>query len=192
MHARLELALTAWPARGSGGVFTPPGPRPPWSPAAANLVFELRREARYVERSLRGALSLPIRDRGTSDKNTGIALRSILALAEAAGTQRALDAARWLERWCGQAARVLGEASSIIRLPRQPGERERPCPFCAGFTLRYWPLHGVVRCVNPGCRDDEGRRPAAEITYSSFTAHLELLWQDGVLGLPELPASLAR
>jgi hypothetical protein len=183
-HAQLELALSAWPSRGNGGVFTPPGPRPPWSPAAANLLFELRHEARYMERSLRGCIDLPIRDRGTSDKNTILALQNILALAEAAGTSRAADAARWLERWGGQAARVLGEASSIIRLPRQPGEPERPCPFCAGFTLRYWPLHGIVRCINPSCRDEDGKRPAGQIEYSSFTECLELVWQDGVSGLP--------
>jgi hypothetical protein len=138
-----------------------------------------------MERSLREALNLPLRPRGSSDANTAIALKNVLALAEASDTQRITASARWLEKWCGQAARVLGEASAIIRLPKQPGEHERPCPFCVCFTLRYWPLHGVVRCINPGCRDDEGRRPSAKITYSSFTAHLELLWQDGVLGLPD-------
>lgn len=185
-QAQLELALAAWPARGGTGVFIPPGPKQPWNSAAANLIFALRCEARRTEIALRRAAGLPVRRRGGSDRNTISALRSALAAAAAAETDRVADAAQWLERWNGQAARVLGAASAVIRLPRQPGESERSCPFCACFTLRYWPLHGIVRCINPVCRDDDGRRPSAQIEYSRFTAQIELVWQDGVVGLPQL------
>jgi hypothetical protein len=191
VYAQLEVAVSAWPSRGNGGIFTPPGPRPPWSSAAANLIFELRHEVRYMEASLRTAAGLPVRERGGSDVNTLTALRTITNIAEAAGVARANDAARWLERWDGAAARALGEASSIIRLPRQPGEKERPCPFCVCLTLRYWPLLGVVRCINSTCKDDSGKRPSARIEYSDFTTQLELVWMDGGMGLPSLPEKKA-
>lgn len=151
---------------------------------AAYLLLELHREARQSERRLRLFLCLPLRDRGSSGENTKLALDAIVALAEAAGDALASDAAAWLERWHARAKRALGEASPVARLPRQPGEPERSCPFCECLTLRYWSLDGVVKCINPGCRDDDGKRPAAKIEYSGFTGQLELCWQDGVVGLP--------
>jgi hypothetical protein len=42
----------------------------------------------------------------------------------------------------------------------------------------------MVKCINPACLDQEGQRPAARIEYSAFTCQLELVWQDGVSGLP--------
>lgn len=170
------------PSWGSTGK---PGSKPPWFSSAAYLFLELHQNARLEERRLRLHLSLPIRSRGGSDANTYKALSMITSLAEAAGTEPAASAASWLERWHGRTARVLGEASPVLHLPRQPGERERPCPFCHCLTLRFWSLEGRVRCINPTCRDDEGRRPAAVIEYSSFTQQLELRWQDGIAGLPE-------
>lgn len=164
-----------------------PRSRPPWNPEAAYLITELHQEARSAERRLRLFLSLPVRPRGSSQANTQKALEAVLSLAEAAGDTQASDEARWLERWHARAKRALGEASPVARLPRQPGEPERACPFCTFFTLRYWSLDGVVRCVNPSCRDEDGRRPSAKIEYSNFTHQLELVWMDGVCGLPELP-----
>jgi hypothetical protein len=184
---RLELLITApSPDAGNAGTRQAPHSKPPWNTAAAALIFDFSREVRAAELRLRQALQLPIRERGSSDKNTMIALAMIKSLAEAAGDDRAASEASWLERWDAGARRALGEASQLVRLPRQPGEPERPCPFCVCFTLRYLPLHGMVKCVNPGCRDDEGRRPSAKIEWSSFTASLELVWMDGVDGLPPL------
>jgi hypothetical protein len=184
---RLEtLILTPSPDHNGPSSRQAPGSKPPWNTAAAVLVLDFSREVRAAELRLRLAISLPLRERGTSDKNTMLALDMILSLAEAAGDNRAAEEAMWLERWDARARRALGEASQLTRLPRQPGEPERPCPFCRCFTLRYLPLHGVVKCVNPGCRDEEGRRPSAQIEYSSFTGQLELVWMDGIDGLPPL------
>jgi hypothetical protein len=184
---RLEtLIITPAPDHSGPSSRQAPGSKPPWNAAAAVLIFDFSRSVRAAELRLRLAIQLPIRERGTSDKNTMIALDMIKSLCEAAGDNRASEEASWLERWDARARRALGEASQLTRLPRQPGEPERPCPFCRCFTLRYLPFHGVVRCVNPGCRDAEGRRPSAKIEYSDFTGSLELVWMDDVLGLPPL------
>lgn len=184
---RLEsLVTTPSPDHGGAGTRQAPGSKPPWNAAAAVLILDFSREVRAAELRIRLALQLPVRSRGTSDKNTMLALNAVKALCEAAGDDRAAYEATWLERWDARARRALGEASQLVRLPRQPGEPERPCPFCRCFTLRYLPLHGMVRCVNPGCRDEEGRRPSAKIEYSEFTGSLELIWMDGISGLPPL------
>jgi hypothetical protein len=182
---RLEALITTSVAdSGNVGSRQAPHSKPPWNTAAAVLILDFTREVRAAELRLRLALQLPIRLRGGSDKNTMIALGMLKPLAEAAGDGQAMNEASWLEKWDAGARRALGEASQLTRLPRQPGERERPCPFCVCFTLRYLPLHGVVKCVNPGCRDEEGRRPTAKIEWSEFTESLELIWHDGVSGLP--------
>ena len=184
-HQLLGEAIASQPSQlPSWGSSGKPASKPPWFSAAAYLFYELHRDARLEEQRLRTILSLPFRLRGGSSVNTLKALKLVTSLAEAAGTEPAASAASWLERWHGRAARVLGEASPVAHLPRQPGERERPCPFCRCLTLRFWSLEGRVRCINPGCRDDEGRRPAAVIEYSGFTENLELRWQDNILGLP--------
>ncbi len=191
-HSQLSDIIASQPSQlpswGSNGK---PASRPPWFSAAAHLFFELHRDARLEERRMRLILALPIRERGSSDVNTLKALEVITSLAEAAGTEPAKAAAEWLERWHGRAARVLGDASPVMRLPRQPGEKERPCPFCRCLTLRFWSLEGRVRCINPACLDDEGRRPSAMIEYSSFTGSLELVWHDGVAGLPPVQEAAA-
>jgi hypothetical protein len=184
---RLEALITT-PAADAGNVGSRQAPhsKPPWNTAAAALILDFTREVRAAELRLRLALQLPVRNRGGSDKNTMIALGMLKPLAEAAGDDRAANEASWLEKWDAGARRALGEASQLTRLPRQPGEKERPCPFCVCFTLRYLPLHGVVKCVNPGCKDSEGRRPSAKIEWSAFTESLELVWMDSILGLPPL------
>jgi hypothetical protein len=184
-YHQLKIAISSNPSQlPSWGSSGKPGSKPPWLASAAYLFLELHHDARLEERRLRLHLFLPIRPRGDSDANTLKALSMVTSLAEAAGTEPAASAASWLERWHGRAARVLGEASPVMHLPRQPGEKERPCPFCRCLTLRFWSLEGRVRCINPGCRDDEGRRPAAVIEYSGFTQQLELRWQDQICGLP--------
>lgn len=191
-YRQLSLIIATQPSQlPSWGTTGKPSSKPPWFSAAAHLVMELHHDIRAEERRLRVMLSLPLRERGGSDANTYKAMKVITSLAEAAGSEPAASAASWLERWHGRAARVLGDASPVSHLPRQPGEKERPCPFCQCLTLRFWSFEGRVRCINPSCRDDEGRRPAARIEYSGFTHQLELVWQDSCLGLPaaEVPAS---
>ena len=191
-YRHIGIAISSQPSQlPSWGSSGKPGSKPPWFASAAYLFLELHHDVRLEERRFRIHLSLPIRERGGSDANTFKALSMITSLAEAAGTEPAASAASWLERWHARAARVLGEASPVLHLPRQPGERERPCPFCHCLTLRFWSLEGRVRCINPTCRDDEGRRPAAVIEYSGFTGNLELRWQDQICGLPALQVAVA-
>jgi hypothetical protein len=187
----LEAAIHGGSAPVRGGGRMTPRSKPPWDAAVACLIIDLQHGARIHESQLRVAIGLPARDRGGSDANTYIALTNIVTLAGTAGESLASEPALWLERWNGRAARALGEASPFALLPRQPGEPERPCPFCQLLSLRYLPLHGMVKCINPSCRDEDGRRPSARIEFSMFTHQLELVWQDGVVGLPGLPGEAA-
>jgi hypothetical protein len=43
-------------------------------------------------------------------------------------------------------------------------------------------LAGIVFCVDPGCADEEGRRPKAQLEY--FDNEWVLRWQDQVIGAP--------
>jgi hypothetical protein len=190
-YRKLELAIASQSPRLPGRSGGKPGSRPPWNTAAAMLILEMQAGSRHEETRLKLLLGLPARHRGGSDANTLLALDAIVTLADAAGDEAAWPVLHWLGRWNGAAARALGEASAITELPRQPGEPARPCPFCGCLTLRFWALHGIVRCVNPDCRDDEGRRPWAKVEYSGFTQQLELVWMDGVAGLPPLPEGAA-
>lgn len=176
--------MLSQPSRREGRSGGHPRSRPPWNAAAAALVVEMQHNSRSEELRLRVVLGLPKRYRGGSDANTLLALDAILALASTADDESLHPTNQWLGRWNGSSSRVLGDASAIVHLPRQPGEPPRPCPFCECLTLRYWPLNGMVRCINPACRDSEGRRPSARIEYSTFTCQLELVWHDGVTGLP--------
>lgn len=182
--ARLELLVTTPAIAASSGVRSAPGSKPPWNAAAAYLIMDLHSEVRRRERLLCEILSLPARPRGGSDGVTARVLARVAELASSAGSPHDADTARYLDRWHAAARRVLGEASEIRMLPRQPGEPERPCPFCDLLTLRYLPLHGIVKCLNPRCRDADGRRPSARVEWSEFTRQLELVWHDGVAGLP--------
>lgn len=158
--------------------------QPPWSAAVANAVLDLHAMSRDAEGRLRASLSLPYRLRGGSSDNTGKALESLLRLSEGAGDAFVRENIRWLDGWCRKASIALNEAEVPRRLPRMEGQGEPSCPFCECRTLRMLPLHGLIRCVNPECRDDKDRKPNARLEYSDHAGEIVLRWQDDIIGLP--------
>jgi hypothetical protein len=167
---------------------------PPWYAPAANSFMDLHALSRKLERDFRGELDFPRRARGGSDANTRKALEALCRLAEGADDFMVRLGTRELDKWSRRALIILTELRAAEdyeeveipkRLPRQQGEAERPCPWCKNRTLRLFPFRGEVRCVNPGCHDEEGRKPYAHLKYSEHAKEMILLWQDNIPGLPE-------
>lgn len=146
--------------------------------------MDLHAWVRDEEAVLHLITELPVRQRGGSSTNTSKAMESIIAAAWKADDERIKDTCRWLENWARRARIALGEVDQPQFLPRQPGQPAPKCPFCKHTTLRFWPLRGEVRCIDVSCSDEEGRRPRAIMEISSFTMSWELVWQDGISGVP--------
>jgi hypothetical protein len=155
---------------------------PPWYSPVANAVLDLHALSRKLERDIRSELGLPAKARGGSGANTIRALEAISRLCEGADDFTVRLSAREMRKWAGRALGALAVTEMPRRLPRQPGEPERKCPFCKNHTLRSMAAQGKVWCANPGCRDDSGRRPQALLEY--FRGELVLRWHDGAIGLP--------
>lgn len=156
--------------------------QPPWNASAASLIMELHAWVRFTERLWRRSIGFPERVRGGSHVNTWKGLAALTALAEAVDDMLVCEDRRWLTGWCRRASITLGETESLKRLPRLPGEAERKCPWCKKSSLREMPLDGVIFCIDVKCRDDEDRRPRAQLEY--FRGDMVLRWQDGVIGAP--------
>lgn len=133
--------------------------------------MDLHALAREIEGRWRAAAGFRVAVRGGSDANTRAALRALGNLCEARGVDvrgGVLD----LERWVRGARMTLGD---LERPRRVPGDVE--CPFCSGRSLRMLALRGIVMCVNPACRDADGRLPQAQMEYVAETDQIELVWQ---------------
>ena len=152
---------------------------PPWNAAAADAILDLHAWSREAEAIMRLTLSLPSRERGNSSENTQKALQAVMRLAEGCDDAVVRDKIRFLDSWSRKASQVLGETEAAKRLPRMTGEREMGCPWCRQDTLRQLALAGTVFCIDPGCKDEEGRRPKAKLEY--FQGDFVLRWQDGVM-----------
>lgn len=153
--------------------------QPPWNAAAADAIMDLHAWSRENEQLMRLRTGLPVRERGNSSSNTAKALAAITRLAEKARDEDVTSAAAWLAAWTRKASQILGDTEQAARLPRLQGQKEPPCPWCRGTTLRQLPLAGVVFCIDPSCADDEGRHPKARLEY--FRGDFVLRWQDGVV-----------
>lgn len=159
--------------------------RPPWAAGPEHLVLELHAWAREAEADLQRRLGItPVFARGGSLANTVYALTALTHLAVSAPDGDVAQCVGWLDGWTNRGWILLGERDQPRRLPRLPGSREAPCPYCACHTLRFWAGKGLVRCINPGCQTDDGRRPAATMAYSNVALDWVLAWNDGVVGIP--------
>ena len=151
---------------------------PPWHAQAAGLVLELHTSIRRVESDLvhvvSGRTATP---RGGTDANTWFALRSVGRLCYAADDNTTARIFGYLDTWINRAYAIFDDRQSLHRLPRHPGESEYRCPYCTYQTMRWHPLTGVIVCVNPGCRDDEGRRPRWTVAYQITGDRLEWSWE---------------
>lgn len=156
--------------------------QPPWNAAVANMILDLHSWCRRAETDACAGLSLPSRGRGGSSVNTRRALERLLVLADGSGAGMVRDCLGWLGGWSRRARAALGEAETARRLPVPEGGGEPACPWCRKRSLRQFPLAGVIRCIDPGCRDEEGRKPWARLEM--FQGEWVLRWMDGVIGNP--------
>lgn len=156
----------------------------PWYTTAAWLITDLHAESRRMEATMRVHANQPTRQRGGSDLNTYKALESVVAVSWAVEDEFVQECTRWIEKWCGRARIALGEADEPRRLPRQPGQKDPACPFCTERTLRFWALSGAVRCVNPACFLEDGRKASARMEYSNVASDFVLVWNDNSVGVP--------
>lgn len=154
------------------------GSRPPWHPEAAAALYDIHAGAREVEDNLRAALGfartyagryrtvvIPFRPtyrvgdpahRGSSADNTRRALQAIPDLATAAGDPHAAHAARAVSAWVRTARTVrdVDLADPWVPLPKLPGQRPPPCPWCGTWALRMNLRLAEVRCFNSTCHDE--------------------------------------
>jgi len=186
LNDRLDAIIATPTSRlgGRGRVGRIDHSQPPWNAPVAHLVLELHALARYLENNLRDLVGMSWLPRGGDDENTVFALRAITSLAEVVQDNWLFEPARQLGGWCARSLVVLGERDLPQRLPRNVGEAEARCPYCGHLTLRFWSSRGEVRCVNPGCRDGDGRRAVARLDYSPVIQGWVLAWRDGTVGLP--------
>lgn len=158
--------------------------QPPWYAPVAHSHLELHALSRKLERELRNELGFPCRIRGGSGTNTRKALEAVTRLAEGSDDFMVRLSTRELEKWSKRASIALELTEIPKRLPRSPGNPEPKCPFCEKHTLRSRSLEGKIYCINPECRDEEGRKPEARMEYSPVTGNWEVVWQDNIVGLP--------
>lgn len=185
LDGKLEVLITCRPSRPSGNFhgkidFS----SPPWHAPVAHCHLDLHALSRKLERDLRSELNLPGRYRGGSSSNTRKALHAVHRLAQGADDFIVKLSIKELEKWSRRASIALEVTEAPKKLPRLPKEPERPCPWCKNRTLRILPLKGEIYCVNPACKDEEGRKPRASLEYSSIANDLVLVWQDNLIGTP--------
>lgn len=185
LHARLEPLIAIKSRQPSGGFHGKiDHSQPPWNAPVAHAITDLHSLARKMERELQGELGFPVRDRGGSDANTGSALDAVVRLAEGADDVLVRFCTRELEKWCRRASIALDELEIPKRLPRIKGKPEPKCPFCTSHTLRSKPGLGEIFCINPACKDEQGRKPSAQMEYSRLACDWVMVWQDGIAGVP--------
>lgn len=185
LDVRLEALIPCRPWRPSGNFhgkidFS----QPPWYAPIANSHLDLHAISRKLERELRIELGLPQRHRGGSGVNTRKALEAACRLAESADDFIVRLSTKELEKWSRRASIALEDTEIPRRLPRAPGMPEPKCPFCENHTLRSKPLDGEIYCVNPKCKDENGKKPKAVMEYSKIAADWVMVWQDGISGVP--------
>jgi len=180
----LEQVIAVKPASGSTFHGKVDHSQPPWCAPVANVIMDLHALAREMEAILRLRQGFPHRERGGSDGNTRKALAAILRLAEAADDGTVREKTRELDGWHRRAENALGETEPPRKLPKEEGKPDWVCPFCEQHTLRMIPARGKIYCLDRECKDEEGRRPSAELKFSPYTKQVLLTWQDGLSGLP--------
>jgi hypothetical protein len=179
--------LVSQPDQRGGGEFARPASYarawPSWNATAAYLTSDLRQLTRLHENRLLARGAGTARHRGASNANTFLSLDALPRLAHAAGQDEVHETLSALSSWLRRAREALGEVEPLTRLPRLPGAPEPRCPWCERMTLRQQPHAGIVRCVNPTCRDTDGRRPLARVELGRLSLEPLLTWTTGEVGL---------
>lgn len=183
--ATLEELITEPPGRSMPDLrhATHVGSSPSWHQQAAFAVLDIGQLARLTENMLQRCVGLPERHRGSSTHNTILALQALSGLSVAATDHAALDVCGMVQRWIGRARIIVGDVEPLRRLPRTVGEEEPRCPQCHFMTLRQQPYAGLLRCINPACRDQAGRRVVGRVEFGRLSAEPILVWDSGDVGL---------
>jgi hypothetical protein len=155
--------------------------QPPWCAPIAYAITDLHALARRMERETRRELGLPFRVRGCSGGNTKNALDALIRLCESADDFTVRVYTRELEKWWRHAKVALDEIEVPKRLPRSPGSPEPRCPFCKNHTLRAKILQNEIWCINPSCKDGEGKKQKAHMDYSKVVGDWVVRWDDGII-----------
>lgn len=186
LNQLLEHLIAVKPRQPSGGFhgkidFS----QPPWYAPVANAITDLHALAREAEENIRYAVRLPHRPRGSSDRNTALALGSLITHSQQLDDFTVRRYTRELEKWARTAKTALAITELPKRLPRIPGQPEPRCPFCSRHTLRSSPLDGQIWCIDKTCTDGNGNRPRARMEFSRMhNGELVMVWQDGISGVP--------
>lgn len=135
-------------------------------------------EVRRIEVNLK-AMVTGIRGvrRGGSDGNTKMALQSIVNFSHSVDDQTVLGILGYVESWSRKAQAVFNPDLGLHRIPREPGEQEQRCPWCEYQTMRWQPATGIIVCINPECRNDEGVRPRWRADYQVVGDSLQFVWE---------------
>lgn len=153
----------------------------PWHPEAGNILMAIHAGARDLENEMRYRLNGTTAKRGGSEVNTRKALASVVRLAYALPAPVVEDAANQVAGWVRAARQIhdIDQTDRWVPLPRAPGMMPPPCPYCDTYALRMSRRAGEVRCINPECVDDRGRRPVARMAYGHLTGDAYLAFGDG-------------
>jgi hypothetical protein len=151
----------------------------PWNSVAAELTLEFNEEIRRLEVHLKERIigGYPAR-RGSSSTNTRLAADSVVNLCETIADSDVLGVLNYLATWTRRAENVFNPDGALHRLPRTPGEKEPPCPYCQCKTMRWNPARGLAVCVNPTCRNGEDQRPRWTAEFTIRGEDLAFHWDE--------------
>lgn len=165
--------------------------RPPWNPAAAYAAHAVWYESRESRQALRlSALGtprgapFPVLHRPVCD----LEALPLLAASPRVPVQLSAEVAGHAQRWLLMTHLALGLGDDWRPIPRAPQQQPPCCPYCRLHSLRFESRKGLVRCVTPGCRDQDGARPLARVEYrpdrsSPGDYYAVLAWRDSTEGL---------
>lgn len=183
MHYALEAVITH---RQVTGEYRPPISRQrrptapdPGNPVAIELTREFHAEIRRLETHLKERVTggYPKR-RGSSDQNTRYAVDSVVNLCETCDDAIVLGVLNYLARWTRRAETHFYPEQGLHRLPREPGQKEAPCPYCGRKTMRWNPARGVAICLDPDCITTSGQRPRWHAQYTLTDDRLTFRWDE--------------
>jgi hypothetical protein len=149
----------------------------PWHTSAANVSTDFHAEIRRLEINM-SAMVTGVHGvrRGGSHLNTQYALKGIVNLSEGVDDQAVMGVLNYLDRWVRRAEAIFSPDRGLHQLPREPGEAELRCPYCAFQTMRWQPATGIIVCINPECHTDQGIRPRWIASYELTDNEMRFTW----------------
>lgn len=151
----------------------------PWNSVAAELTLEFHNEIRRLEIHLKERVTGGyLQRRGSSSDNTRFAVNSVVNLCEVIDDSDVLGVLNYLNAWVRRAETYFDPSGALHRLPREPGEKEMPCPYCQHKTMRWNPARGLAVCVRPTCHNDSGQRPRWNAEFTLTDTGITFRWDE--------------